>query len=116
VITTGTQGGATGIRGGDGRSPSCPEAQLPASGSGRHLLKAVWNRERNEECGSAGASLRAALWELGGAPQLHRNDGLSVEVYERCDKGSREGHVTNLEAMGNLGNLILLAAILVRSN
>src|SRR5208337_620326 len=60
VITTGTQGRAAGNHGGDCRYPSCPEAQLPASRSGRYLLEAAWNRERNEECGSAGASLWAA--------------------------------------------------------
>src|SRR5208337_840159 len=41
VITTGTQSGEAGIRGGDGRYPSCSKEQPPASRSGRYLLEAA---------------------------------------------------------------------------
>ena len=50
----------------------------------------------------------------GGVPQLHRNGRLIAAVHNHCDKGSWESQATNLETMGNLRNLILLAAILVR--
>jgi hypothetical protein len=113
VVTTRTQGRAAGIRGGDRRYPSCPEGQLPASRSGRYLLDAAWNRGRNEESSSAGASLRAALWELGGVPHLYRTEQLIAAVHDHCDKGSGEGQAPNLETMGNLRNLILGACPLI---
>src|SRR5208337_4880919 len=40
VVTTGTQGRAAGIRGGDGRYPSCPQGQLSATRSGR--CRSAW--------------------------------------------------------------------------
>ena len=63
--------------------------------------------------GSAGASPWDALWELGRVSQLHRTDRLSSAVHDHCDKGSGEGKAPDLEIVGNLGDLILLAAILV---
>src|SRR5208283_2729585 len=41
--------------------------------------------------GWAGASPWAALWELGGVPQLHRTSWLSAAVHDHCDKGNGEG-------------------------